>query len=36
MNEFNSNRSIGVTIRLVKRPSKGFWAILEGRRVDNQ
>ena len=36
MNEFNSNRSIGVTIRLVKRPSKGFWAILEGRRVANQ
>ncbi|OGK11433.1 MAG: hypothetical protein A2W80_05930 [Candidatus Riflebacteria bacterium GWC2_50_8] len=23
----------GVSLRLVKRPSKGFWAILENRRV---
>lgn len=30
------NKNIGVTIRLVKRPSKGFWAILEGRRIDSK
>jgi ethanolamine utilization microcompartment shell protein EutS len=35
MNQLNNNRAIGVTLRLVKRPSRGFWAILEGRRVDN-
>ncbi len=29
-----NNQSIGVTLRLVKRPSRGFWAILEGRRID--
>ena len=23
----------GVTLRLIKRPSQGFWAILENRRV---
>lgn len=33
----NSNRpsSPGVNIRLIKRPSKGFWAILENRRIDS-
>ncbi len=36
MSDSNSNRALGVTIRLVKRPSRGFWSILEGRRVDNQ
>ncbi len=34
MNQLNNNRAIGVSLRLVKRPSRGFWAILEGRRVD--
>lgn len=30
----NMNRTApGVSLRLVKRPSKGFWAILENRRV---
>ncbi|NCB39732.1 MAG: BMC domain-containing protein [Erysipelotrichia bacterium] len=31
----NTNNTPGVTIRLVKRPSKGFWAILESRRADS-
>ncbi len=35
MTESNNNRALGVSLRLVKRPSKGFWAILEGRRVDS-
>ncbi|HNX75354.1 MAG TPA: BMC domain-containing protein [Candidatus Rifleibacterium sp.] len=35
MTDLNKHRNIGVTLRLVKRPSRGFWAILEGRRVDS-
>ena len=35
MNNQNRNRVSGVTIRLVKRPSNGFWGILEHRRVDS-
>lgn len=31
----NMNRNAGVNIRLIKRPSKGFWGILEHRRVDS-
>jgi ethanolamine utilization microcompartment shell protein EutS len=32
----NQNKKIpGVTLRLIKRPSKGFWAILEHRRVES-
>lgn len=26
----------GVSIRLVKRPSAGFWAILENRRIESK
>lgn len=35
MNNMNRNRASGVNIRLVKRPSKGFWGILEHRRVSS-
>ncbi|PKL43896.1 MAG: BMC domain protein [Candidatus Riflebacteria bacterium HGW-Riflebacteria-1] len=28
-----NSKTPGVSLRLVKRPSKGFWAILENRRV---
>lgn len=35
MHNSSQNKAIGVSIRLVKRPSKGFWAILENRRVDS-
>ncbi|MFZ5950561.1 MAG: BMC domain-containing protein [Candidatus Rifleibacteriota bacterium] len=35
MNNMNRNRSAGLNIRLVKRPSKGFWGILEHRRVES-
>jgi len=35
MNNMNRNRAIGVSMRLVKRPSKGFWGILEHSRVDS-
>ena len=35
MTDSNNIRAIGVTLRLINRPSKGFWAILEGRRVES-
>lgn len=35
MHNSSQPKALGVTIRLVKRPSKGFWAILENRRVDS-
>jgi ethanolamine utilization microcompartment shell protein EutS len=31
----NNTRATGLNIRLVKRPSKGFWGILEHRRVES-
>jgi ethanolamine utilization microcompartment shell protein EutS len=32
----SQNKTAGVAIRLVKRPSRGFWAILENRRIDSE
>ena len=32
----SNNKIAGLSLRLVKRPSKGFWAILENRRVDSK
>ncbi|MDN5280702.1 MAG: hypothetical protein PWR01_4667 [Clostridiales bacterium] len=36
MNSSNRNRPAGVSIRLVKRPASGFWAILEHRRIESK
>jgi predicted ATP-grasp superfamily ATP-dependent carboligase len=35
MTNSNKARATGLNLRLVKRPSKGFWGILEHRRVQS-
>jgi predicted ATP-grasp superfamily ATP-dependent carboligase len=31
----DQSRATGLNLRLVKRPSKGFWGILEHRRIES-